>query len=139
MTKETLITAPILPPPFMSTNSAHKISRRITADLANKQLDELFIDANASIDIQIAVTEYQSVSAEVYFANLSAHLQPGYLRIITESLQAQNSSALTADSHYLKLNSSHQKMLAALKQQASYQQHSDAQLIEIALLQLLRK
>ena len=134
MTKETLITAPSI----ISVNSARKISRRITADLANKQLDELFIDSNASLDIQIAVTDYQSVNADTYFSNLSAYLQPRYLRIITESLQAQNSSALTVNSHYLKLSSSHQKMLVALKQQPGYQQHSDAQLIEIALLQLLR-
>lgn len=122
----------------ISNDDARKLSRKVTADIATKQLDEIFIDNNVSIDIQIAVTEYQGEQPGQYFTVLSTHLRPGYLRVITESLQTQNLTAVDANSHYLKLSKTHKNMLEALKQQDKYQQLNDSQLIEMALLALLR-
>jgi len=122
----------------MSNDDARKLSRKVTADIATKQLDEIFIDNNVSIDVQIAVTEYHGREPEQYFDVLSTHLRPAYLRVITESLQTQNLAALDANSHYLKLSKTHKNMLEALKQQDKYKQLNDTQLIEVALLALLR-
>jgi hypothetical protein len=122
----------------ISNDDARKLSRKVTADIATKQLDEIFIDNNVSIDVQIAVTEYQGQNAEQYFTILSSHLRPAYLRVITESLQTQNLAALDENSHYLKLSKTHKNMLEALKKQDKYQQLNDTQLIEIALLALLK-
>lgn len=122
----------------ISNDDARKLSRKITADIATKQLDEIFIDNNVSIDVQIAVTEYQGEQAAQYFTVLSTHLRPAYLRLITESLQTQNLTAVDANSHYLKLSKTHKNMLETLKQQDKYQQLNDTQLIEMALLALLR-
>lgn len=122
----------------LSNDDARKLSRKVTADIATKQLDEIFIDNNVSIDVQIAVTEYQGKEPEQYFNVLSTHLRPAYLRVITESLQTQNLAALDANSHYLKLSKTHKNMLETLKQQDKYKQLSDTQLIEMALLGLLR-
>lgn len=122
----------------ISKDDARKLSRKVTADIATKQLDEIFIDNNVSIDIQIAVTEYQGKEPTTYLNVLSEHLRPAYLRVITESLQTQNLAALDANSHYLKLSKTHKNMLETLKQQDKYQQLNDTQLIEMALLALLR-
>lgn len=122
----------------ISNDDARKLSRKVTADIATKQLDEIFIDNNVSIDAQIAVTEYQGNEPEQYLEILTAHLRPAYLRVITESLQTQNLAALDANSHYLKLSKTHKSMLEALKQQEKYKQLNDTQIIELALLGLLR-
>ncbi|WP_293146844.1 hypothetical protein [Moritella sp.] len=124
--------------PIMSNDDARKLSRKVTADIATKQLDEIFSDNNVSLDIQIAVTEYQGMKPGAYLEILTAHLRPSYLRVITESLQTQNLTALDANSHYLKLSKTHKNMLEALKQQDKYKQLNDSQLIEMALLGLLR-
>ncbi|PKH07249.1 hypothetical protein [Moritella sp. Urea-trap-13] len=122
----------------ISNDDARKLSRKVTADIATKQLDEIFIDNNVSIDVQIAVTEYQGKDPEQYLTILTTHLRPAYLRVITESLQTQNLTALDANSHYLKLSKTHKNMLETLKQQDKYQQLNDTQIIELALLALLR-
>jgi len=122
----------------ISNDEARKLSRKVTADIATKQLDEIFNDNNVSIDIQIAVTEYQGSEPGAYLEILTTHLRPSYLRVITESLQTQNLTALDANSHYLKLSKTHKNMLEALKQQDKYKQLNDNQLIEMALLALLR-
>ncbi|MDX2320127.1 MAG: hypothetical protein QNK26_05950 [Moritella sp.] len=122
----------------ISNDDARKLSRKVTADIAMKQLDEIFIDNNVSIAVQIAVTEYQGKDPEQYFTVLSTHLRPAYLRVITESLQTQNLAALDANSHYLKLSKTHKNMLEALKQQEKYKPLNDTQIIECALLALLR-
>ncbi|KXO12778.1 hypothetical protein AKG98_3973 [Moritella sp. JT01] len=124
--------------PAISNDEARKLSRKVTADIATKQLDEIFIDNNVSIDIQIAVTEYQGKEPVQYLEILTAHLRPAYLRVITESLQTQNLAALDSNSHYLKLSKTHKNMLETLKQQDKYKQLNDTQLIEMALLTLLR-
>lgn len=124
--------------PTISNDDARKLSRKVTADIATKQLDEIFIDNNVSIDVQIAVTEYQGKKPEQYFTVLSTHLRPAYLRVITESLQTQNLAALDANSHYLKLSKTHKNMLDALKKQAKYEQLNDTQIIELALLNLIK-
>jgi len=122
----------------ISNDDARKLSRKVTADIATKQLDEIFIDNNVSIDVQIAVTEYLGKEPEHYLDILATHLRPAYLRVITESLQTQNLTALDANSHYLKLSKTHKNMLEVLKQQDKYQQLNDTQIIELALLALLR-
>ena len=134
MTHENIISTT----PSMSNDDARKLSRKVTADIATKQLDEIFIDNNVSIDVQIAVTEYQGNEPEQYLAILTTHLRPAYLRVITESLQTQNFAALDANSHYLKLSKTHKNMLESLKQQDKYKQLNDTQIIEFALLGLLR-
>ncbi|CED59567.1 Putative uncharacterized protein [Moritella viscosa] len=123
----------------ISNDDARKLSRKVTADVATKQLDEIFIDNNVSIDIQIAVTEYQGKEPVQYLEILAAHLRPAYLRIITESLQTQNLAALDPNSHYLKLSKTHKNMLETLKQHEKYKQLNDTQIIELALLALLRQ
>ncbi|QUM76135.1 hypothetical protein HWV00_07820 [Moritella sp. 24] len=132
------MTTPTNSSSIISNDDARKLSRKVTADIATKQLDEIFIDNNVSIDVQIAVTEYQGRNPEQYLTVLSTHLRPAYLRVITESLQTQNLTALDANSHYLKLSKTHKNMLEALKQQAKYKQLSDTQIIEFALLGLLK-
>jgi hypothetical protein len=122
----------------ISNDDARKLSRKVTADIATKQLDEIFIDNNVSIDVQIAVTEYQGEEPTQYFEILTTHLRPAYLRVITESLQTQNLAALDVNSHYLKLSKTHKNMLETLKQQDKYKQLNDTQIIELALLSLLR-
>ncbi|GIC78195.1 hypothetical protein [Moritella sp. F3] len=122
----------------ISNDEARKLSRKVTADIATKQLDEIFIDNNVSIDVQIAVTEFQDIEPSAYLEILSTHLRPAYLRVITESLQTQNLTALDANSHYLKLSKTHKNMLGTLKQQDKYKQLNDTQIIELALLALLR-
>jgi len=122
----------------ISKDDARKLSRKVTADIATKQLDEIFIDNNVSIDIQIAVTEYLGKDPERYLSVLTMHLRPAYLRVITESLQTQNLTALDANSHYLKLSKTHKNMLEVLKLQEKYQQLNDTQIIELALLGLLK-
>jgi len=122
----------------ISNDDARKLSRKVTADIATKQLDEIFIDNNVSIDVQISVTEYQGKAPEQYLEILATHLRPAYLRVISESLQTQNLTALDANSHYLKLSKTHKNMLEVLKKQDKYKQLNDTQLIEMALLALLR-
>jgi len=133
------VTTPTNSSSIISNDDVRKLSRKVTADIATKQLDEIFIDNNVSIDVQIAVTEYQGKNPEQYLTVLNTHLRPAYLRVITESLQTQNLTALDANSHYLKLSKTHKNMLEALKQQAKYKQLSDTQIIEFALLGLLKK
>jgi len=122
----------------ISNDDARKLSRKVTADIATKQLDEIFIDNNVSIDVQISVTEYQGKAPEQYLEILATHLRPAYLRVISESFQTQNLTALDANSHYLKLSKTHKNMLEVLKKQDKYKQLNDTQLIEMALLALLR-
>lgn len=122
----------------ISNDEARKLSRKVTADIATKQLDEIFNDHNVSIDTQISVTEYQGKEPEQYLAILATHLRPAYLRVITESLQTQNLAALDANNHYLKLSKTHKNMLEALKQQEKYKHLNDTQIIELSLLALLR-
>ena len=124
---------------IISNDEARKLSRKITADIATKQLDEIFIDNNVSIDVQIAVTEYQGKEPVQYLDILTNHLRPAYLRVITESLQTQNLAALDLNNHYLKLSKTHKNMLETLKQQEKYKQLNDTQIIELALLALLRQ
>ncbi|MGC3833835.1 hypothetical protein ACPSKX_05915 [Moritella viscosa] len=85
------------------------------------------------------MTEYQGKEPVQYLEILAAHLRPAYLRIITESLQTQNLAALDPNSHYLKLSKTHKNMLETLKQHEKYKQLNDTQIIELALLALLRQ
>jgi hypothetical protein len=122
----------------ISTDDARKLCRKITADIATRQLDEIFSDSNASIDVQIAVTDYQGKTGNEFFTVLTKHLRPEYLRVLIESLQAQNLTPLGADNHYLKLNKVQKNMIEVLKQQPKFKSLNDAQIIELALLQLLK-
>lgn len=122
----------------ISTDDARKLCRKITADIATRQLDEIFNDNNASIDVQIAVTDYQGKTGNEFFTVLTRHLRPEYLRALTESLQAQNLTALDADSHYLKLSKTQKNIIEELKQQPKFKSLNDTQIIELALVRLLK-
>jgi hypothetical protein len=122
----------------ISTDDVRKLCRKITADIATRQLDEIFNDSNASIDAQIAVTDPQDKTGYEFFTVLSKHLRPEYLRALTESLQTQNLTALDANNHYLKLNKVQKNMIEVLKQQPKFKSLNDTQIIELALVRLLQ-
>jgi len=115
-----------------------KLCGKITSDSATRQLDEIFIDGKATLENQIRLTDHKACSTVEFSVLANETLNPLYIHQLISLLSAQQATQIAADASYIKLNSTQINVLKKLRDIPQFGHLSDTQIIELALVNMLK-
>lgn len=125
-------------PQTLSVNQHRKLCSKISADLATRQLDELFTSGQASLELQDTLCDHQNTTTDEFITLVTSQLKTSYQYVLLDLLEAEQKAILDKDKQFLRLTKTHLNIISALQKKPAYSELSDAQLIEVALLKLIQ-